>query len=69
MVCSYANCFPLSNSSIGVDRMMQMELRLDQDTLARQYNKELGIYEIHELWTDKDYYDGRLQFVLEASQK
>ena len=41
---------------------MQMELRLDQDTLARQYNKELGIYEIHELWTDKDYYDGN-QFI------
>ena len=69
MVYSCAIRCSFNDSGTGVDRMMQMDLQLDQDTLARQYNKELGIYEIHELWTDKDYYDGRLQFVLEASQK
>lgn len=45
-----------------------MELRLEEDTLALQYNEELGIYEVHELWTDKDYYDGRMQFVLEETE-
>ena len=46
--------------------MQQMELQLEQDTLARQYNEELGIYEAHELWTDVDYYNGRATWVKEA---
>lgn len=46
--------------------MQQMDLPLEQDTLARQYNEELGIYEVSKLWTDADYYDGRAAWVKEA---